>query len=164
MFWTWEPHSHAFPGHLTAGDVAWYWLKCILRSRWLGVTSRPAFLFRDIFFISGNRCIVLLYILLHYKCCVCLQSLGQVGSVIKLFPTGDVRVSVNGRTWTFNPLCMVPAPGENPPEAPRKLRSLLVQFQVLFLVLGLCTYSFSLHVWWSVSIHVLFYRINLLNL
>ena len=49
-----------------------------------------------------------------------MQSLGQVGRVIKVFPTGDVRVSVNGRTWTYNPLCMEPAPGENPPEAPRE--------------------------------------------
>lgn len=43
-------------------------------------------------------------------------ALGQAGRVVKVFPTGDVRVAVNGRVWTFNPLCMVPAPGENPPE------------------------------------------------
>lgn len=45
-------------------------------------------------------------------------SLGQVGRVIKVFPTGDVRVAVNGRTWTYNPQCLQPAPGENPPEIP----------------------------------------------
>ena len=48
------------------------------------------------------------------------QSLGQLGRVIKVFPTGDVRVSVNGRTWTYNPLCLVPAPGENPPDSARE--------------------------------------------
>ena len=36
--------------------------------------------------------------------------------MIKVFPTGDVRVAVNGRTWTYNPRCMVPAPGETAPE------------------------------------------------
>ena len=49
-----------------------------------------------------------------------IQSLGQAGRVVKVFPTGDVRVAVNGRVWTFNPLCMVPAPGENPPEVSRE--------------------------------------------
>jgi len=33
-----------------------------------------------------------------------------------MFPSGDVRVGVNGRVWTFNPHAMVPAPDENPPE------------------------------------------------
>ncbi len=35
-----------------------------------------------------------------------------------MFPTGDVRVAVNGRVWTFNPQAMVAAPDENPPEVP----------------------------------------------
>ena len=39
---------------------------------------------------------------------------------MKVFATGDIRVAVNGRTWTYNPQCLVPAPGENPPEAPRE--------------------------------------------
>ena len=49
------------------------------------------------------------------------QSLGQAGRIVKVFPTGDVRVAVNGRTWTYNPHCMIPAPEENPPEALREL-------------------------------------------
>ena len=40
--------------------------------------------------------------------------------MVKVFPTGDVRVSVNGRIWTLNPLCVVPAPDENPPPASGK--------------------------------------------
>jgi hypothetical protein len=46
------------------------------------------------------------------------QSLGQVGRVVRVFPTGDVRVVVNSKTWTFNPACLKPAPGESPPELP----------------------------------------------
>ena len=46
------------------------------------------------------------------------QSLGQVGRVSQVFPTGDVRVGVNGMNWTFNPACLTLAPGENPPEVP----------------------------------------------
>ncbi|CAI8025486.1 E3 ubiquitin-protein ligase mib1 [Geodia barretti] len=37
-------------------------------------------------------------------------SLGQVGRVVKVFPTGDVRVVVNSRTWTYNPRCLSHAP------------------------------------------------------
>ena len=47
-----------------------------------------------------------------------MQSLGQVGRVSQVFPTGDVRVGVNGMNWTFNPACVTLAPGENPPEVP----------------------------------------------
>jgi hypothetical protein len=43
-------------------------------------------------------------------------SLGQVGQVIKVFPTGDVRVTVNSRTWTYNPRCLSHAPTEVIPE------------------------------------------------
>ena len=47
---------------------------------------------------------------------LCTQALGQVGRVIRVFPTGDVRVAVSNSAWTFNPLCMVPAPGEPVPD------------------------------------------------
>ncbi len=46
------------------------------------------------------------------------QTLGQAGRVMKVFPSGDVRVAVNGRVWTFNPQAMVTVPDENPPEMP----------------------------------------------
>lgn len=46
------------------------------------------------------------------------QCLGQVGRIATVFPSGDIRVGVNGMLWTFNPACLVPAPGENPPELP----------------------------------------------
>lgn len=37
--------------------------------------------------------------------------LGKLGKVVKLYSDGDLRVSVDGQTWTFNPLCVVPVPG-----------------------------------------------------
>lgn len=54
----------------------------------------------------------------NYHGLLLLQSLGQVGRVMKVFPTGDVRVTVNSRTWTFNPQCLSYAPGEELSEAP----------------------------------------------
>lgn len=48
--------------------------------------------------------------------CVTLQSLGQVGRVVRVHPDNDVRVIVNGRKWTFNPKCLVPAPNQVPQE------------------------------------------------
>ena len=32
--------------------------------------------------------------------------------MVKVFPTGDVRVVVNYRTWTYNPRCLSHAPTE----------------------------------------------------
>eukprot|EP00731_Ephydatia_muelleri_P014626 Em0008g346a len=43
-------------------------------------------------------------------------SLGQVGKIVRVFPSGDLRVVVNKRTWTYNPMCLVPAPEETPPD------------------------------------------------
>ena len=51
-------------------------------------------------------------------CTFVFQSLGQLGKVTKVFGSGDLRVDVNEASWTFNPLCLVPAPGENPPDVP----------------------------------------------
>ena len=31
---------------------------------------------------------------------------------MKVFPTGDVRVAVNSRTWTYNPQCLSHSPNE----------------------------------------------------
>ena len=71
---------------------------------------------------DGNSLFFLLSLSLSLSisitCFIFLQSLGQAGRVTKVFPTGDIRASVNGRTWTFNPACLTPAPGENPPAVP----------------------------------------------
>lgn len=32
--------------------------------------------------------------------------LGKVGKVVKVYADGDLRVSVEGATWTLNPLCV----------------------------------------------------------
>ncbi|KAF6021316.1 hypothetical protein EB796_020380 [Bugula neritina] len=41
----------------------------------------------------------------------CMSSvLGQVGKVVKVYSDGDMRVCINGQTWTFNIQCCVPRP------------------------------------------------------
>ncbi|XP_046396249.1 E3 ubiquitin-protein ligase MIB2 [Ischnura elegans] len=39
------------------------------------------------------------------------SALGMVGRVIRVYGDGDLRVSVDGKTWTFNPLCVRLVPG-----------------------------------------------------
>lgn len=36
------------------------------------------------------------------------QALGKTGKIIKIYPDGDLRVALDGPTWTFNPLSVVP--------------------------------------------------------
>ncbi|KAG7169704.1 E3 ubiquitin-protein ligase MIB2-like [Homarus americanus] len=38
------------------------------------------------------------------------KALGKTGVVARVYPDGDLRVSVEGKTWTFNPQCVVSAP------------------------------------------------------
>ena len=38
--------------------------------------------------------------------------LGKVGIVNLIRPSGDVMMSVCGHIWSFNPVCLVPAPGK----------------------------------------------------
>lgn len=40
-----------------------------------------------------------------------LQALGKTGKVIKIYPDGDLRVDINGHTWTFNPMNVTLVPG-----------------------------------------------------
>ncbi|XP_022251627.1 E3 ubiquitin-protein ligase MIB2-like [Limulus polyphemus] len=39
------------------------------------------------------------------------QVLGKTGKVTKIYSDGDLRVNVEGQTWTFNPLCVTLVPG-----------------------------------------------------
>lgn len=43
------------------------------------------------------------------------QGLGQLGAILKVMPSGDVRLATCGKKWTMNPLCLVPAPNEPQP-------------------------------------------------
>lgn len=46
------------------------------------------------------------------------QALGKTGKVIKIYSDGDLRVALDGHTWTFNPLSVVPvSSGTNAPVA-----------------------------------------------
>ena len=65
-------------------------------------------------------------------CALFFQSLGQLGKVTKVFGSGDLRVDVNGASWTFNPLCLVPAPGETPPDVPGT--NIFVMFKCSFIM------------------------------
>lgn len=38
------------------------------------------------------------------------QALGKTGVVARVYPDGDLRVNIEGKTWTFNPLCVSLAP------------------------------------------------------
>lgn len=38
-------------------------------------------------------------------------TLDKTGKVLKVYSDGDLRVKVNGQSWTLNPLCVIPAPG-----------------------------------------------------
>lgn len=38
-------------------------------------------------------------------------ALGKMGKVVKVYADGDLRVTVDGQTWTFNPLCVTLLPG-----------------------------------------------------
>ncbi len=35
--------------------------------------------------------------------------------MLNVLATGDVKVKVNGKTWTYNSQCLEPAPEETPP-------------------------------------------------
>ncbi|EFX67755.1 hypothetical protein DAPPUDRAFT_261080 [Daphnia pulex] len=39
------------------------------------------------------------------------EALGKIGKVTKVYDDGDLRVTVDGQTWTLNPLCLTPLPG-----------------------------------------------------
>ncbi|XP_035211065.1 E3 ubiquitin-protein ligase MIB2-like [Stegodyphus dumicola] len=38
-------------------------------------------------------------------------ALGKTGKITKIYSDGDLRVNVDGQTWTFNPLCVTSVPG-----------------------------------------------------
>ena len=46
---------------------------------------------------------------MHMYLCT-FKALGKTGKVLKVYGDGDLRVQVNGATWTINPMCCVPAP------------------------------------------------------
>ena len=39
------------------------------------------------------------------------QALGKLGKVVKVFPTGDLKVKIGSHSWSYNPACCVPEPG-----------------------------------------------------
>lgn len=47
-------------------------------------------------------------------------ALGQLGTVTRVFPTGQIQIKASGRSWVFNPFCLTHAPGDTPPELSSK--------------------------------------------
>jgi E3 ubiquitin-protein ligase mind-bomb len=45
------------------------------------------------------------------------RALGETGSVVKVYADGDLRVTIKGQTWTFNPLCLQAVNHNNKPSA-----------------------------------------------
>ena len=39
------------------------------------------------------------------------KALGKIGKVVQVYTDGDLRVNVDGQTWTFNSLCVIRLPG-----------------------------------------------------
>lgn len=35
-----------------------------------------------------------------------MQTLGQVGKIVKIYPDNDLKIEVCGTTWTYNPLAV----------------------------------------------------------
>ncbi|XP_037513549.1 E3 ubiquitin-protein ligase MIB2 [Rhipicephalus sanguineus] len=52
------------------------------------------------------------------------RCVGQVGAVIKVFPSRDVRVIFSGSIWTFNPLCLTAVRQSTGSDTSARLRSL----------------------------------------
>ena len=38
------------------------------------------------------------------------KALGKVGKVVQVYTDGDLRVNVDGQTWTFNSFCLIRLP------------------------------------------------------
>ena len=60
-----------------------------------------------------------------------MQSLGQLARVVKVLPSGDVRISVSGRRWIFNPACLKRAPGEKVTETVGMCTAYLLCFYMI---------------------------------
>ena len=54
------------------------------------------------------------------------QTLGKVGRVLQVYPDGDLKIDVAGRSWTFNPLCCSKVGQDGVPLTPRTTGESLV--------------------------------------
>lgn len=75
------------------------------------VTSRDAFSLGDIVKVKTDVSAVKLYQRGHGEWIdVMKNALGKTGKVIKIYSDGDLRVALDGHTWTFNPLSVTLVP------------------------------------------------------
>ncbi|XP_034951738.1 E3 ubiquitin-protein ligase MIB2 [Chelonus insularis] len=72
------------------------------------VTSKDTFVLGDIVRVKSDAALVKNYQQGHGEWIDVMKSaLGKLGKVIKIYPDGDLRVTLDGHTWTFNPLSVV---------------------------------------------------------
>ena len=71
------------------------------------------------------------------------QTVGKVGRVKVVFEDADVKVDVGGQTWTYNPYCLKPAPGERLSESQSRYSDQNIAVDKLFT---------CLHHWCKVSV------------
>ncbi|XP_057330330.1 E3 ubiquitin-protein ligase MIB2-like isoform X1 [Microplitis mediator] len=72
------------------------------------VTSQDTFVLGDIVRVKNDAAAIKSYQQGHGEWIDVMKSaLGKLGKVIKIYPDGDLRVTLEGHTWTFNPLSVV---------------------------------------------------------
>ncbi|XP_012288301.1 E3 ubiquitin-protein ligase MIB2 [Orussus abietinus] len=75
------------------------------------VTSKDSFSLGDIVRVKSDAAIVKHYQRNHGEWIdVMKTALGKTGKIIKIYSDGDLRVALDGHTWTFNPLCVTLVP------------------------------------------------------
>ncbi|XP_029678804.1 E3 ubiquitin-protein ligase MIB2-like [Formica exsecta] len=73
------------------------------------VTAKGAFSLGDIVRVKSDLAAVKQYQVGHGEWTdIMKNALGKTGKIIKIYPDGDLRVALDGPTWTFNPLSVVP--------------------------------------------------------
>ncbi|KAL6431933.1 hypothetical protein ACFW04_007392 [Cataglyphis niger] len=75
------------------------------------VPAKGAFSLGDIVRVKSDLAAVKQYQIGHGEWTdIMKNALGKTGKIIKIYPDGDLRVALDGPTWTFNPLSVVPVP------------------------------------------------------
>ena len=58
------------------------------------------------------------------------QSLGQLGRLTIILEDGSVVVMVNGRRWILDPLCLIPARGEQPEDEDSEISTAILWLSI----------------------------------
>ena len=58
------------------------------------------------------------------------QSLGQLGRLTIILEDGSVVMMVNGRRWILDPLCLIPARGEQPEDEDSEISTAILWLSI----------------------------------